>query len=270
MGQGKSFARLQTLREEIIDLGLYLETGGEKPRLDSNRRFLDFLWNTKNNAYNGAYLKDKDCEGLVRYLRQICDEAIRLRNSLSQQYGNLVYRQVRKYGHKNQDFLDLVQEGFTGLLRAVDTFDVTYGVSFETYAITWIRKYLSRLVLYNSEVVRLPESQVKIHRQRKDSASISSYVDFLEDSELVVDDVQNMEQRFVLTNTMEYLKNCVQTLNYKQRNIIRTRYFDKSGKMVSLETVGKQCGYSRERARQIELEALTILERKIEKSERIR
>ncbi|MCQ2090925.1 MAG: sigma-70 family RNA polymerase sigma factor [Fibrobacter sp.] len=263
MGQGKSFARLQTLREEIIDLGLYLETGGKKPRLDSNRRFLDFLWNTKNNAFSGMYLKNKDCEGLVRYLRQICDEAIRLRNSLSQQYENLVYRLVRKYSHKNQDFLDLVQEGFTGLLRAVDTFDVTYGVPFEAYAITWIRKYLSQLVMYNSEVIRVPESQVKIHRIKKSGASITSIVDFSENMGDVIDGTQNQEQKLIRTNTIGYLNECVDALKDDQRNIIRTRYFSESGKVESLEKVGRQCGYSRERTRQLEKGALQTLRKKM-------
>lgn len=268
MGQGKSFAHLQSLREEIIELGIFLEAGDKKPNLNSNRCLLDFLWNTKNNAYSDRFLQNKENRGMVRYLRKICDEALRLRNSLSQLYMPLVYRQVHHYSHKNQDYLDLVQEGVKGLLRAIDTFDVTFGVPFEAYAVTWIRKYLSNIVTCNSEVVRIPESQMRIHRQKRDSSSISSYVDFLEDIGTVEDESLNTEQQFVMSNTMEYLKECVDLLNCKQRNVIRTRYYSGARKTVSLETAGKLCGYSRERTRQIEQEALNILEKKMEKSQR--
>lgn len=264
MEQGRSFARLQSLREEIIEIGLILEAGVTKPRLDSNRRFLDFLWNTKNNAYNGAYLNKPDNGGLVRYLQQICDEAISLRNKLSQQYMPLVHRLVRRYGHRNQDYLDLVQEASTGLLRAVDTFDVTFGVPFEAYAITWIRKYLSQLVVYNSEVIRIPESRVKIRRIQKNATSIISMVDLSESMDDVVDDSRNQEQQFVKTNTACYLNECIDTLKEGQRNIIRTRYFSADGKIQSLEKVGEQCGFSRERTRQIEQDALTVLAKKMQ------
>lgn len=267
MGQGKSFARLQTLREEIIDLGIYLETGGKKPRLDSNRRFLDFLWNTKNNAYNGVYLQKKENQALVRYLQQICNEAIYLRNHLSQQYMYMVHRLVRRYGHKNQDYLDLVQEAFTGLLRAVDTFDVTFGVPFEAYATTWIRKYLSRLVVYNSEVVRIPESQGKNLRTQK-SSSTTNVVEFPDDMGDVIDGSENQEDSFIKVNTVAFLNDCVDALKDGQRNIIRTRYFSDSEKNQSFEKAGEQCGFSRERARQLELEALLTLEKKMDKSRR--
>lgn len=257
MGQGKSFARLQTLREEIIDIGIYLETVGKKPRLDSNRRFLDFLWNTKNNAYNGAYLQNKENLALVHYLQEICNEAICLRNELSQQYVYLIYRLVRHYGHRNQEYLDLVQEGAKGLLRAVDTFDVSYGVPFEAYATTWIRKYLSSLVVYNSEVIRIPESHEKM-----------APMDFMSDTDALTDGSENQEQCFIKTNTENFLNQCVESLKEGQRNIIRTRYFSDDGKIQSLEKVGEQCGLSRERTRQLELEALLTLERKMEASSR--
>lgn len=267
MGQGKSFARLQTLREEIIDLGIYLETGGKKPRLDSNRRFLDFLWNIKNNAYSGFYLQKKENRALVHYLQEICNEAIHLRNSLSQQYIYIVHRLVRRYGHRNQDYLDLVQEAFTGLLRAVDTFDVTFGVPFEAYATTWIRKYLNRLVVYNSEVVRIPESQGKNPRTQKNSLA-TNVVEFSDDMGDVADLSENPELHFIKTNTAGYLNECVDSLKDGQRNIIRTRYFSDNQKIPSLEKVGEQCGISRERTRQLELEALLTLEKKLDSSRR--
>ena len=244
-------------------MGLFLETDVSRSSLDSNRRFLDFLWNTKNNAYNGAYLRIQDSEGLVRHLRKICDEAICLRNRISQYYMYLVYRQVQRYGHKNQDYLDLVQEGSKGLLRAVDTFDVTFGVPFESYAITWIRKYLSQLVMYNSEVIRVPESRIKIHRTQKSGTSITSIVDLSENMDHVIDGSQNQEQKLIRTNTVGYLNECVDALKDDQRNIIRTRYFSENGKVESLEKTGRLCGYSRERTRQLEKDALQTLEKKI-------
>lgn len=255
-----SFQRMQSLRDEILEIGMYMVDLKRLPYKPTSRQFLDFLWNTRSMAY-----AQDGYSGIHEYLQSLYYEWECVRNSLAENLEPLVKKIARRYSHRNLDFNDLVQEGFKGALRALDCFDVDFGVPFEAFAVPWIRKYLSQLVNYNSEVVRLPESQVKIHRQRRDASSISSYVDFFEDPNHIMDESQNMEQQFVMSNTMEYVKYCVDALNYKQRNIIRTRYFGKTDKVLPLETVGKLCGCSRECSRQIEKGALQALEKKLKK-----
>lgn len=69
----------------------------------------------------------------------------------------LVVMAARQYNlHTSLSFEDLVQEGNLGLMRAVDTFDVTKGFRFSTYAMYWIKQAISRAMLNNGRTIRIP------------------------------------------------------------------------------------------------------------------
>ena len=80
---------------------------------------------------------------------------------------------ARKYvGKSNLQFLDLVQEGNTGLIKAVDTYDYTTGNKFSTYAYYWIRQAITRAVADQSRTIRTPvhvvEALSKISKAKAD------------------------------------------------------------------------------------------------------
>jgi len=74
----------------------------------------------------------------------------------------LVISVARQFSHRGLPFLDLIQEGNVGLMRAVEKFDWRRGFRFSTYAMWWIRQSMARALDTQSRVVRLPASELAL------------------------------------------------------------------------------------------------------------
>ncbi|HET6882438.1 MAG TPA: sigma-70 family RNA polymerase sigma factor [Pirellulales bacterium] len=97
----------------------------------------------------------------VHYLRQIYAQYQRAKRGLSEGNLRLVVSIAKKYRNRGLSFLDLIQEGNAGLMRAVDKFEYRRGFKFCTYATWWIRQAITRAVADQSRTIRIPVHMVE-------------------------------------------------------------------------------------------------------------
>ena len=99
---------------------------------------------------------------LKRELEWLVEDGERAKNHLLEANLRLVVSLAKRYTGRGMLFLDLIQEGNLGLIRAVEKFDYTKGYKFSTYATWWIRQAITRAMADQARTIRIPVHMVEV------------------------------------------------------------------------------------------------------------
>lgn len=146
--------------DEIRDV--YTKIHKEKKITKKNKEQVKQLKEKVNQMLKSAMMDYKELEAYRKELVTLYQEYEKAKQALAERNLRLVISLSKRFRNKGVSFIDLVQEGNTGLMKAVEKFEYRRGFKFSTYATWWVRQALSRVVTDSSRSLRIPVHMYEI------------------------------------------------------------------------------------------------------------
>ncbi|MFE1410068.1 RNA polymerase sigma factor [Streptomyces sp. NPDC085524] len=141
----------------------YLKLIGKVPLLNAEQE-VELAKRIEAGLFSEYKLEEEEDHkpAFKRELEILVEDGRRAKNHLLEANLRLVVSLAKRYTGRGMLFLDLIQEGNVGLIRAVEKFDYTKGFKFSTYATWWIRQAITRAMADQSRTIRIPVHMVEI------------------------------------------------------------------------------------------------------------
>jgi RNA polymerase primary sigma factor len=229
----------------------------------------------------------EELESRLKKIDVVFEEYDQAKRDLSGGNLRLVVSIAKKYRNRGLPFLDIIQEGNTGLMRAVDKYEYRRGYKFSTYATWWIRVPVHMIETMSKlrgiqkrllqEIGREPtleeiaevadmsiEETKRVMKISRHPISLDRPVGESEDSQFgdFIEDERQQAPSETATSEMlrSRINDVLKTLTYREREILKLRYGIGDGYTYTLEEVGRIFKVTRERVRQVESKAIRKLQ----------
>ena len=263
---------------------MYLKEIGKVPLLSADEEIaLATRMNAKNDAEARIKAAEESGETIpeeeMASLKKTIKDGEKAKQKLAEANLRLVVSIAKRYVGRGMLFLDLIQEGNLGLIKAVEKFDYTKGYKFSTYATWWIRQAITRAIADQARTIRIPVHMVETinkvirvsrqllqslgHDPSPEEISAETPIGEEEDSHLgdfIPDEgASEPSEAASFTLLQEQLVDVLSTLTPREEKVLKLRFGIEDGRPRTLEEVGKEFNVTRERIRQIEAKALRKL-----------